>query len=59
MECKYYKDKLKKEKDEIKIYPEWNVNENSEFTFNRLNGIKIYPEWNVNYQCFENSTNDG
>ena len=39
--------------ENIKIYPEWNVN----YVFltsedNKL-AIKIYPEWNVNISCFQ------
>ena len=33
----------------IKIYPEWNVNnKNYRFVTNEAD-IKIYPEWNVNF----------
>ncbi len=32
----------------IKIYPEWNVNLNSNLLPTSIIVIKIYPEWNVN-----------
>ncbi|MDU5215085.1 MAG: hypothetical protein E6190_05235 [Finegoldia magna] len=38
---------LKKLQD-IKIYPEWNVNVQTKFMMYLYNAIKIYPEWNVN-----------
>ena len=37
-----------KEVGNIKIYPEWNVNEFQLNEYQNTARIKIYPEWNVN-----------
>ena len=49
MECKFSKSVILAVVCVIKIYPEWNVNIESEDSEKTVYGIKIYPEWNVNF----------
>ena len=48
MECKFSTEYKFSRIVAIKIYPEWNVNMDSEDKEFIRDLIKIYPEWNVN-----------
>ena len=54
MECKWSSSKkINHKKSPIKIYPEWNVNNDCRTSTNNEPCIKIYPEWNVNIFLFK------